>query len=185
MKTKANLRFADMPRDYEALCRLHLPRPIHDKTDYENTVEVADNFTVTCTESALKLVGLRSGVPLFNANLVFSRRHLDNLVAQPRVGQHKGHSPAGGPGAFARFPEDCGQDSQVLQRLGALPRGGDGALAHRGRFELAVEQAEAEGVFVHLVELSVGSRAFDSRIQDDLGECRRTLASVTNDLGAY
>jgi len=44
MKTKTKLRFADMPGDYEALCRLHLPRPIHDKADYENTVEVADAF---------------------------------------------------------------------------------------------------------------------------------------------
>lgn len=44
MKTKAKLRFADMPKGYEALCRLHLPRPIHDKADYANTVEVADAF---------------------------------------------------------------------------------------------------------------------------------------------
>ena len=44
MKTKTTLRFADLPKTYEALCRLHLPRPIHDKADYENTVEVADAF---------------------------------------------------------------------------------------------------------------------------------------------
>ena len=46
MKTarKTKLRFADMPKDYEALCRLHLPRPIRDKADYDNTVEFADPF---------------------------------------------------------------------------------------------------------------------------------------------
>jgi len=44
MKTKANLSFAAMPKDYEALCRLFLPRPIHDKTDYANTVEMAEVF---------------------------------------------------------------------------------------------------------------------------------------------
>jgi len=41
-KTKAPLSFAALPRDYPALCRLHLPRPIHDKADYDNTVEIAD-----------------------------------------------------------------------------------------------------------------------------------------------
>jgi HTH-type transcriptional regulator/antitoxin HigA len=46
MKTarKTKLCFADMPRDYESLCRLHLPRPIHDKADYDNTVAFADIF---------------------------------------------------------------------------------------------------------------------------------------------
>jgi hypothetical protein len=44
LEGKAGDRFADMPRDYEALCRLHLPRPIHDQADYENTVEIADAF---------------------------------------------------------------------------------------------------------------------------------------------
>ena len=46
MKTarKTKLRFADMPKDYEALCRFHLPRPIRDKADYDNTVEAAEIF---------------------------------------------------------------------------------------------------------------------------------------------
>lgn len=43
-KSKTRLRFADMPKDYAALCRLHLPRPIHDKAEYGNTVEIADVF---------------------------------------------------------------------------------------------------------------------------------------------
>jgi HTH-type transcriptional regulator/antitoxin HigA len=34
--------FADLPRDYAALCRIHLPRPIRDKEDYENTLEIAE-----------------------------------------------------------------------------------------------------------------------------------------------
>jgi HTH-type transcriptional regulator/antitoxin HigA len=41
---KARLRFADMPRDYAALCRVHLPRLIHDKAEYENTLEIAESF---------------------------------------------------------------------------------------------------------------------------------------------
>ena len=41
---KTKLRFADMPRDYAALCRIHLPRPIHDKAEYHNTLEMADIF---------------------------------------------------------------------------------------------------------------------------------------------
>jgi antitoxin component HigA of HigAB toxin-antitoxin module len=36
--------FAKLPRDYVALCRLHLPRPIHDQADYDNTAEIAAYF---------------------------------------------------------------------------------------------------------------------------------------------
>jgi HTH-type transcriptional regulator/antitoxin HigA len=34
--------FAEVPETYEALCRVHLPRPIHDKIDLENTTELVD-----------------------------------------------------------------------------------------------------------------------------------------------
>lgn len=44
MKTKTGKTFQSMPKEYAALCRVFLPRPIHDKTAYENTVEVADIF---------------------------------------------------------------------------------------------------------------------------------------------
>ncbi|MGB6221481.1 helix-turn-helix domain-containing protein [Haloferula sp.] len=44
MKTKHSHSFDAMPRDYAELCRLFLPRPIHDQTGYENTVEIADVF---------------------------------------------------------------------------------------------------------------------------------------------
>jgi len=42
MKTKTKLRFQDLPKDYAALCRVFLPRPIHDAVDYANVVEVTD-----------------------------------------------------------------------------------------------------------------------------------------------
>src|SRR6266480_2998448 len=42
MKTKAKLRFTDLPKDYAALCRVFLPRPIRDAVDYSNVAEVAD-----------------------------------------------------------------------------------------------------------------------------------------------
>jgi HTH-type transcriptional regulator / antitoxin HigA len=42
MKTKAKMRPTDMPRDYAGLCRLLLPRPIHDKVDFENVTEITD-----------------------------------------------------------------------------------------------------------------------------------------------
>lgn len=34
---KEKMRFEDLPKDYAGLCRLHLPRPIHDKIGYEET----------------------------------------------------------------------------------------------------------------------------------------------------
>ncbi len=44
MKTKSKFRFADLPLDYAALCRLHLPRPIRDKIEYKNILEIAEAF---------------------------------------------------------------------------------------------------------------------------------------------
>lgn len=42
MKTKEKLRFKDLPRDYISLCRVFLPRRIHDKVDYANVTEMTD-----------------------------------------------------------------------------------------------------------------------------------------------
>jgi len=42
MKTKTKSRFRDLPKDYEGLCRVFLPRPIHDRLDYANVTEVTD-----------------------------------------------------------------------------------------------------------------------------------------------
>jgi antitoxin component HigA of HigAB toxin-antitoxin module len=44
MKTKQTLTFKNMPKHYAGLCGLFLPRPIHDRVGYENTVEIADAF---------------------------------------------------------------------------------------------------------------------------------------------
>jgi HTH-type transcriptional regulator/antitoxin HigA len=44
IRSRNKLRFADLPHDYEGLCRLHLPRPIHDKAEYRNTLEIAEMF---------------------------------------------------------------------------------------------------------------------------------------------
>ena len=46
MKITVNIRrnFREMPRDYEALCRVYLPRPIHDRAEYENVAEIARVF---------------------------------------------------------------------------------------------------------------------------------------------
>lgn len=46
MKTKTKFRFADLPKEYTALCRLFLPRPIRDAAEYDNTAEVADAMAV-------------------------------------------------------------------------------------------------------------------------------------------
>lgn len=44
MKTKHPKEFSAMPKDYAGLCRVFLPRPIHDEVGYQNTVEIADVF---------------------------------------------------------------------------------------------------------------------------------------------
>jgi HTH-type transcriptional regulator/antitoxin HigA len=43
---KTKLTFDKMPRDYAGLCAILAPRPIRDKTDYDNTVEVTDAMAV-------------------------------------------------------------------------------------------------------------------------------------------
>ena len=40
--TGAKNEFARLPKDYAALCRLHMPRPIRDKVDFENVTEITD-----------------------------------------------------------------------------------------------------------------------------------------------
>lgn len=42
MKTAARHRFTDLPKHYAALCRLLMPRPIRDKVDLANVVEITD-----------------------------------------------------------------------------------------------------------------------------------------------
>ncbi|MBI5385146.1 MAG: helix-turn-helix domain-containing protein [Verrucomicrobia bacterium] len=41
-KSIRQIRFADLPDDYAGLCRRHLPRPIRDRVDYQNTTEITD-----------------------------------------------------------------------------------------------------------------------------------------------
>lgn len=42
--TNAKNDFAKLPKDYVALCRMHLPRPIADKVDFENVIEITDQM---------------------------------------------------------------------------------------------------------------------------------------------
>ena|SRR5688572_24069225 len=39
---RKQIRFDQLPRDYSALCRKFLPRPIRDRVDLENVTEIAD-----------------------------------------------------------------------------------------------------------------------------------------------
>jgi antitoxin component HigA of HigAB toxin-antitoxin module len=41
-KTVKTYHFKDFPRQYDALCALYLPRPVHDKIGYENALEIAE-----------------------------------------------------------------------------------------------------------------------------------------------
>jgi HTH-type transcriptional regulator / antitoxin HigA len=42
MKAKAARPFQELPKDYENLCRVLLPRPVRDAIDYENISELTD-----------------------------------------------------------------------------------------------------------------------------------------------
>lgn len=40
--TRAGIRYASLPKDYDGLCRLRVPRPIHDRVDFDNVTEITD-----------------------------------------------------------------------------------------------------------------------------------------------
>ena len=40
MKTTTKITFATLPKTYDGLVSLHVPRPIHDKVGYDNAVEI-------------------------------------------------------------------------------------------------------------------------------------------------
>jgi len=40
--TREKIEFAGLPKDYAGLCRILTPRPIHDKAEFENVVEITD-----------------------------------------------------------------------------------------------------------------------------------------------
>jgi antitoxin component HigA of HigAB toxin-antitoxin module len=42
MKAKNGLQFPALPKDYAGLCRLQMPRPVHDRVEYANVAEVTD-----------------------------------------------------------------------------------------------------------------------------------------------
>jgi len=40
--THQKIEFAGLPKDYASLCRVLTPRPIHNRTEYENVTEITD-----------------------------------------------------------------------------------------------------------------------------------------------
>jgi len=40
--TQARMEFARLPKDYAGLCRILTPRPIHDKVEFQNVMEITD-----------------------------------------------------------------------------------------------------------------------------------------------
>ncbi len=43
MKTiRAEVKFVRLPKDYAGLCRLLIPRPVHDEVDLQNVMEITD-----------------------------------------------------------------------------------------------------------------------------------------------
>lgn len=78
MKTAAKPSFAVRPTTFEGLIRLHPPRPIHDKVDYENTVEIIDAL------AGHKLNRDQEDYLLLLAGLV-ERYEADTLPKRPRL----------------------------------------------------------------------------------------------------
>jgi len=53
MKTATKLTYDNLPKTYEGLVRLHMPRPIHDEVAFDNTCEVLDILAVLSTNGKL------------------------------------------------------------------------------------------------------------------------------------
>jgi len=84
MKIAAPHRFAELPKDYQGLCRLLIPRPIHDKVDLANVTEITDvmaghklttdqedYFDLLC-----RLIEAYESVPMPKASGIDALRHL-------------------------------------------------------------------------------------------------------------
>ena len=41
-RTRKPIQFERLPKDYRGLCRLFMPRPIHDRIEFESVTEIAD-----------------------------------------------------------------------------------------------------------------------------------------------
>lgn len=52
MKTQKGLHFSSLPKDYAGLCRLLMPRPIHDPAEYGKMTEVTDAMALWQEEFA-------------------------------------------------------------------------------------------------------------------------------------
>lgn len=39
---RARIQYPSLPKDYDGLCRLRVPRPIHDRVDLDNATEITD-----------------------------------------------------------------------------------------------------------------------------------------------
>jgi len=53
MKTSTKLTYANLPKTFDGLIRLHMPRPIHDKVAFDNACEVLDILAVLSTNGKL------------------------------------------------------------------------------------------------------------------------------------
>jgi len=42
--TQAKVAFARWPKDYSGLCRILIPRPIHDRVEFQNVTEITDEM---------------------------------------------------------------------------------------------------------------------------------------------
>jgi len=42
--TQAKVAFARLPKDYSGLCRILIPRPIHDRVEFQNVTEITDEM---------------------------------------------------------------------------------------------------------------------------------------------
>ncbi|HEX3720565.1 MAG TPA: transcriptional regulator [Verrucomicrobiae bacterium] len=40
--TQAKVEFTRLPKDYAGLCRILTPRPVHDKAEFQNVLEITD-----------------------------------------------------------------------------------------------------------------------------------------------
>jgi HTH-type transcriptional regulator / antitoxin HigA len=49
-KPKNKIAFKKLPQDFDGLCALHMPRPIHDKAEYDNVGEIADAMAIHAEE---------------------------------------------------------------------------------------------------------------------------------------
>ena len=86
MKTITTLKFSSLPKTYSGLVALHVPRPIHDATTYDNAVEIVHALVGFKAEAKQRQQAVGVGIPGPHIRIVTTGRFAGAFEDDPEGG---------------------------------------------------------------------------------------------------